>query len=158
MGFRLGLGFGLTFAIVAVPLLGLSPALAQSGRFQIEPSGPNILRLDRETGEIATCAAGEDGAWRCETLVEATASDAPESALRAENARLEARIEVLERRLARITRIANGGADDAASATAPNSRIDTAKARRDIDDAVEVTGYAFRQFRGLVEALMSDKP
>ncbi|WP_075219177.1 hypothetical protein [Acuticoccus yangtzensis] len=169
-------------------MVGSVAAEAQQGRFQIEPSGPNILRLDRETGAIASCQPGDEG-WSCETLVPAEAPDAPAAGLAAENRRLKARVEVLERRLARIKRIANGGEDTAAAPGPPpagNARIGTAGAEplapesgkseegastgdaprpaavptdeilRDIDQAVEVTGYALRQFRALVDSLASE--
>ncbi|WP_226577828.1 hypothetical protein [Acuticoccus sediminis] len=152
---------GLT--VVALASVLAAPAAAQSGRFQMEPSGPNILRLDRETGEIASCSAGDSG-WVCETLVPAKDAEAPATALLDENRRLKARVEVLERRLGQIAAIARGGAEIGANADgeagpapvateSPDDRIDVEKARRDIDDAVEVTGYALRSFRGLVDAL-----
>ncbi|WP_420392947.1 hypothetical protein [Acuticoccus sp.] len=162
-------------AIAAVLLLaGAGLAMAQTagapgGRYQIEASGPNVLRLDRETGAIASCSSGEDEAWTCETLVAADAPAAPTASLQEENARLRARVEVLERRLGAIRSIAAGGpvpdgvgtaADgggDGGATSGFGDTFDLEEARRDIDTAVEVTGYAVRRFRDLVEALTEEE-
>ncbi len=154
--------YGLAAATVTAALAAtlaatvVGPAAAQSsGRFQLERSGPNILRLDRDTGEIASCRHGAAN-WICDTLVDAEPEDSTSEELRRENERLAARIEVLERRLGRITAIANGR-DDASEtiADAKEPVFDAAKVRRDIDEAAEMTEYAVRRFRGLVDALTS---
>ncbi|UOM34143.1 hypothetical protein [Acuticoccus sp. I52.16.1] len=156
MATRHGAAPAMLAAILALP--AVTPAAAQSaGRYQLERSGANVLRLDRDTGEIASCR--DDGtAWQCKTLVEADPADGTSAEMAAENRRLAERVAVLERRLGRIIAIADGRDDAAATiADAEQPAFDAAKVRRDIDEAAEITVYAVNRFRGLVEALTAEE-
>lgn len=165
--------------VLVAMLMLASPAFGQSagapgGRYQLQESGPNVLRLDRETGEIASCSPGEGARWSCETLVAAAAPSEPEgssdladadassepesrSDLVAENRRLTARVAELEDRLAQVAAVA-ASADVPTTDARPaqTSGFDVEQTRREIDQAVEVTDYAVRRFRDLVEALTAD--
>lgn len=150
-----------TVAIVLAGLVAASPAAlgqAPGDRFQIVETADGVLRLDRVTGAVDLCTLGDAG-WDCESVVEAAATpsrDVTETGawrdLTAENARLKEEVARLERRLAMIAALVEG------IEPKPASEGDTVEdARREIDRAVEVTGYALRSFRDLIRALEEEE-
>ena len=76
----------------ALLLLAAAPAGAAelSGRYVLEKVPEGYLRLDSATGQVSLCASSE-GQWRCSAVPDDTA------ALTAENERLKARIDELEK-------------------------------------------------------------
>ena len=76
----------------ALLLLIAAPAGAAelSGRYVLEKVPEGYLRLDSATGQVSLCASSE-GQWRCSAVPDDAA------ALTAENNRLKARIDELEK-------------------------------------------------------------
>ncbi|WP_157961599.1 hypothetical protein [Acuticoccus kandeliae] len=152
-----------SLAAAAVLSLALtSGAFAQpaEGRFQIEPVEGGVLRLDRATGGVEFCAEGTS-AWTCEIVVAASTAraDGADGSLAAENAALKARVTALEKRLAMIGALVEGAEveGEAAAEARASSDLLQSRARRGIDEAVEVTGYAVRRFRDLYNVLTDDE-
>ncbi|MEO1105552.1 MAG: hypothetical protein AAFW98_17755 [Pseudomonadota bacterium] len=123
------------------------------GRFQIEAVGENVLRLDRLTGKVEVCAQSTP-TFVCRTVVEPAeplSAELPASgAMLAENEKLKAENRALRERLAMIAALVEE--------TDGERLARTTDIRRDIDEAVEVTDYAFRRFRDLFTALGEDRP
>lgn len=155
--------FILTIAILAATAL---PAAAQEddARFTVERVGDNFIRLDQASGEVRLCVEGEAG-FTCRTVVEPAAapitSELPaQSEVLAENERLKAEIRDLRERLSMIAALVEDVEADAGeagtSATSGEVGIPSI-ARREIDNAVEVTGYALRRFRDLIKSLTEEE-
>jgi hypothetical protein len=74
-----------------------APAAEITGRYVLEKVEQGFLRLDRETGAMALCAA-KAGVWECTTVKDAGLNQNAELArLKAENETLKARIAELEK-------------------------------------------------------------
>ena len=137
----------------------VQPAAAQSEpeRFQIEPMGDGVLRLDRTTGAVEMCAEGEP-LLDCRIVVEpVSVEDGPtiaEADLIAENQRLSEEVAALRERLARIAALAGEVDAEAVGDEEPGPFVTTA--RREIDEALELTDYALRRFRDLYKSLTEE--
>ena len=147
----------LSLALSSLAVFG--PVHAQDDpRFQIERVGEDVLRLDRETGEVQLCARAQP-TYACRTVVEATsreATAAPASGeILEENNALRAENRALKEKLSMIAAIVEG-ADTATEAGGLRSTEFASDARRDIDQAVEVTDYAVRRFRDLLKSFDAD--
>jgi len=149
-------------ALSLAGLVAIAPAaLAQqpTDRFQIEETAEGVLRLDRVTGAVDVCTIGDAG-WDCETVVAPAPPPRRDIAdtqawrdLSAENARLEAEVARLERRLGMIAALVAG--IDPETVEARDDTLGNA-ARREIDRAVDVTDYAVRRFGELFRALTDE--
>ncbi len=126
--------------------------------------GDDLLRLDRETGEVRLCAESQP-MFACRTVVignrSADDTEFPASGeLLAENRALKAENEALKERLAMVKALLEdveaASADELGAATRGGER-DWAGTRRDIEEAIDVTDYAFRRFRDLVKSLSDDE-
>ena len=138
-------------------------ASAQTGRppagderYQMERVGEDILRLDRETGEVQLCAQSQPR-FTCRIVVERSVRETPRGLpasgeVLAENEALKAEVAALTRRLEMIKALL----DDVEPAPVASLGSLSRDARREIDDAIEVTDYAVRRFRTLVESLTAD--
>ncbi|MBJ3775528.1 hypothetical protein [Acuticoccus mangrovi] len=148
----------MVIAALMLPLAG--PAVAQTfdGRFQIEPVHNGALRLDRDSGAIELCTSVEDAkadGWSCEEVVAPNLEPADASrALAAENRQLKRRVVALERRLKTIAALATDGLPASERAAETTFSED---ARRGIDQAVDVTGYALKRFSDLYRSLQGDE-
>ncbi len=148
---------------LAVCGAGTAAALAQDasdGRFQIERVGEDLLRLDRATGLVELCVVATP-TFVCREVVaaappleEGTASPASgeilseNQALKLENARLK-------RRLAMIAALVADSAEPEALPTTLRAVLPL-DARREIDEALDVTTYAVRRFSDLFKSLTED--
>ena len=87
-------------ASVLVVLTASNASAEQTGRYVLQRSGEGFIRLDTFTGSTAHCKQ-RNAAWQCESIDdEQTAADSSISALKAENRKLKARVEHLEKQLA----------------------------------------------------------
>ena len=153
----------MTLAILAAAPL---PAAAQEddARFTMERVGNNFIRLDQATGEVRLCVEGQAG-FTCRTVVEPAAApitaDLPaQSAVLAENERLKAEVRDLRERISMIAALVEDVEADAGGTGGAAASSDVgipSIARREIDNAVEVTGYALRRFRDLIKSLTEDE-
>jgi len=138
------------------------PAAAQDAgddeRFQIERVGEDVLRLDRQTGQVDLCARSTP-TFVCRTVVlppaptVAPGNGAASGEVLAENQALRQENARLKRRLAMIAALVA----DAEAETPPDTLIPSA-ARREIDEALDVTTYAVRRFHDLFDTLTRDAP
>ncbi|MEM8662772.1 MAG: hypothetical protein AAGF49_01455 [Pseudomonadota bacterium] len=145
------------FIIALLSAVVATSAMAQSdadGRFQIEPLGEDVLRLDKITGEVQICA-NSNPTFACRVIVERAVPltvDAPASgAILAENAALKAENRALKERLAMIAALVDD-VDRAELARVRGNGAMSDDIRREIDEAVEVTDYAVRRFRDVLRA------
>lgn len=162
--------------LLVLTLAGTEGAAAQgqtdASRFTIERVSDGIMRLDRLTGAVTVCRETPTS-YNCETLVEATdatsSDDAVErSDLVAQNERLRAANLELRQRLARIADLAaqdglsgvvapRGERAGEAAVASTSAEGAAARARREIDEAVEVTDYALRRFLELYRAFVAEE-
>ncbi|MEM7693698.1 MAG: hypothetical protein AAF318_04555 [Pseudomonadota bacterium] len=140
-------------------VMGLGPAWGQgevAGRYQMERSGDDLLRLDTRTGQLDLCR--RDGARMvCTTAAPgaAAAPEAPAGDLAAEVARLKAQNVALTARLARVAAAVQGFEPD--TGLLDDAGGISATARREIDEAVDVTDYAVRRFRDLFRTFSDER-
>lgn len=157
--------------LLIAAVLAAMPAAAQSGRYQMQPTQDGVLRLDTHTGALALCTGRADD-WRCTDVVPADGaaadatrpneSDAAIARLRAERDRLRAQLN----EIARIAGASQAGAGsqsaDRDAAQLDGAQLDGAaldgaqEAKREIDEALEVTDYALRRFRDLYRSFRTD--
>lgn len=136
--------------------------VAEDGRFQIERVGEDVLRLDRASGKVELCVstATTTPTFACRTViagVKDNVSPPPASGdVLAENQALRQENERLKQRLAMIAALVE---DIEADATPARDLVPLIPpvAKREIDQAVEVTTYAVRRFRDLVESLVEEE-
>lgn len=147
-------------APIALAAVGPVAASAQDdddARFSIERVGEDVLRLDRVTGEVRLCVKSEP-TFVCRTVVEPRAAPVAEpepaqSEVLAENEALKAENRRLRERLAMVAALVEDIETEEG-----DGRIDIPSiARREIDQAVEVTGYAVRRFRDMITSLTEDE-
>ena len=83
-------------ALAALLLFGLPAAAADAQRYVLERIEGGFIRMDTATGAMARCGP-QDGVWHCHRLGGRGQDLADElAALRAENARLKARLAEVE--------------------------------------------------------------
>ena len=156
----------ITLALATACVAG-APARAQemdAARFQMERVGEDMLRLDRVTGLVELCVVSKP-TFVCREVVPAApvpdeGMSVPASgAILAENEALKLEIARLKRRLGMIAALV---ADTAAADVPPTAgslrSVLPADARREIDEALDVTTYAVRRFSDLFKTLTEDKP
>lgn len=156
---RRGSAWALALALALTMGVGAAPptAFAQDGdRFQLVPMGEGALRLDKGTGTVEMCV-GEGDAYECRTVVEAVPvvgeQSVAEADLIAENERLRAEVADLTERLATIAALAEVAAQEGSEdAGEGRGTAMAARARREIDQALELTDYALRRFRDLYQS------
>lgn len=143
-------------AVIIASMVAMAvPAMAQdadNARYQMERLGDVLLRLDTQTGGVELCEAAE-GPFRCREVVApvdaaeaAPAEGATVKELRAEIARLTAQNRQLSARLTRVAGALDGFSPETGTIVSGGL---SATARREIDEAVDVTDYAVRRFRDL---------
>lgn len=151
---------------LALAVVATAPARAQemnAARFQMERLGEDMLRLDRVTGLVELCVVSKP-TFVCREVVPAAPvrddDGVPASgAILAENEALKLENARLKRRLGMIAAlVADSAAADAAPASGSLRSVLPADARREIDEALDVTTYAVRRFSDLFKTLTEDKP
>lgn len=162
-----GLAAAVSAAALFAALAAASPVAGQESpaddeRFQIERVGEDVLRLNRQTGEVELCARSTP-TFVCRTVVEPapappvatqdTAGVAASAEILSENQALRLENARLKRRLAMIGALV--AETEAEGASVPAISI-PGSARREIDEALDVTTYAVRRFHDLFNTLTED--
>lgn len=133
---------------------------AADGRFQIERVGEDLLRLDRATGLVELCVVSKP-TFVCREVVAAAppleegAASPASGEILAENQALKLENARLERRLAMIAALVADSAEPEALPTTLRAVLPL-DARREIDEALDVTTYAVRRFSDLFKSLAED--
>lgn len=131
------MSIGKTVLILAVLSLCASFATAQDAatdRFTLEKSDNGFVRLDRQTGAVTLCTEA-DGALTCRMAADERA------AYDADLARLEKRVEALEKRLA--------GGTSAKSGALPSDA--------EVDRSIGIMERFMRAFFGLVQEFQGEE-
>lgn len=153
-------------AAATAPATAQDGDAAEDGRFQMERIGEDVLRLDRESGQVELCVstATDTPTFACRIVIPATqttpqpaaaASEPASGAVQAENRALRQENARLKRRLAMIAALVKDAEDEAKAGPATVPLLPPA-ARREIDQAIDVTGYALSRFRDMVDSLIEE--
>ncbi|GAB5377733.1 MAG: hypothetical protein AcusKO_41950 [Acuticoccus sp.] len=141
------------------------------GRFQMERIGEDVLRLDRESGQVELCVstATDTPTFACRVVIPATQTTNPppaaaasepaslaSGALQAENRTLRQENARLRRRLSMIAALVKDAEDETKAAGPDTVPLLPPAARREIDQAIDVTGYALSRFRDMVDSLIEE--
>ncbi|MFK8252403.1 hypothetical protein [Ancylobacter terrae] len=145
------------------PAGGATSAAAEpDGRFTMTPVEGGVMRLDTRTGALSRCGA-RGGTWVCELLPD------DRSAYEVEIGRLNDRIAMLERQIARGAprppagvpdimedpRRSPDGGERAGPPSGPDAGASTedSDVRREIDRGMDVAEQMFRRFMQMIERL-----